>query len=119
LDHRSKKSVASEMGILRDTLQDYIRRIQSDCGVSKLNVGRPTTLTEEQENELANMLNDMARRLFGLSPRSDRKRKPRNVFHATIITSSPYKKTVENSERRKKRPSSQSTGQKKQVMLLI
>jgi hypothetical protein len=33
-------------------------------------------------------------------------RKSRNVFHATIITSSPYKKTVENSEWRKKRPSS-------------
>ena len=69
VDHRSKKSVAREMGIPRATLQDYIRRIQFDCGVAKLNIGRPTTLTEEQENELADMLIDMARRLFGLSPK--------------------------------------------------
>ena len=46
------------------------------------------------------------------TPRSDRKRKPRNVCHTTIITSSPYKETLENSERQKRRPSSQSTGQK-------
>jgi len=69
VDHRSQKSVATELGIPRATLQDYIRRMQFDCGVSELNIGRPTTLTNEQEEELADMLIDMARKLFGLSPK--------------------------------------------------
>ena len=43
--------------------------MQFDCGVSKLNIGRPTTLTNEQEENLADMLIDMARKLFGLSPK--------------------------------------------------
>ena len=69
VDHRSKKSVATELGIPRATLQDYIRRMKFDCGVCKLNIGRRSTLTKEQEKELADVLTDMARKLFGLSPR--------------------------------------------------
>ena len=46
------------------------------------------------------------------TPRSGSKRRPGNVCHAKTITSSPYKKTLENSERQKKRSSSQSTGKR-------
>jgi hypothetical protein len=40
-----------------------------DGGVIKLSVGRPTTLSEEQEKELSDVLISMSNKLFGLSPK--------------------------------------------------
>lgn len=51
-----------------------------------MNIGCATTLMEEQENELADMLIDMAMRLFGLSPKVVREiiyscREANNIQH--------------------------------------
>lgn len=71
VDGVSKKQAAKRHGIPRQTLQDYLRRmaLAEDSGVSKLKNGRPTTLTHEQELELVELIQMMADRLYGLSPR--------------------------------------------------
>jgi transposase len=71
VDGRPIKSVSKEHGIPRQTLQGYVKRVHSstDGGIVKLNAGRPTTLGADFEEELVHVLQTMADRLFGLSPR--------------------------------------------------
>ena len=70
VDGRPKKTVAKQFNIPRQTLQDYVKRVLANDGsVEKLCAGRPTTLTEKQEDELEQVLLNMANRLFGLSPK--------------------------------------------------
>jgi len=71
IDGMSKKQAAKVHGIPRPTLQDYLRRMEQsdDKGVGKLKNGRPTTLTEEQEEDLVQLIQTMADRLYGPSPK--------------------------------------------------
>jgi transposase len=71
IDGKSKKQAAKIHGIPRQTLQDYIRRMTNndECGIQKKKNGRPTTLTENQELELVDLIKMMADRLYGLSPK--------------------------------------------------
>jgi len=70
VDGVSKKQAAKLHGIPRPTLQDYLRRMSQhgDGGVEKMRNGRPTTLTDQQEEELVQLIQLMADRLYGLSP---------------------------------------------------
>lgn len=70
VDGKPKKTAAKQFGIPRQTLQNSVKRLlATDGGVEKLHAGRPTTLAQEQENELEQVLLSMANRLFGLSPK--------------------------------------------------
>ena len=64
----SKKKAAARFNIPRGTLQRYINECHIDGAVAKKNMGRPTTLTSEQEEELSSVIQDMERRMYGLTP---------------------------------------------------
>lgn len=53
--------------------QRYIKLCEVDGGVGMKNLGRHTTLTMEQETELSGVLQQMEKRLYGLSPLALRK----------------------------------------------
>ena len=69
IDGRSKKSVAKQYGLPRQTLQGYVKRAVADSGVEKLRAGHPTTLSSLEEEQLVEVLLTMSQRLFGLSPK--------------------------------------------------
>jgi len=71
--HWSKKRAAKEYGIPKATLQRYMNNCMTDGGVSKKVMGRPAVLTSEQEEELSGVIQDMERRMYGLTPESVRK----------------------------------------------
>ena len=63
---RSVKGAATMHSVPRQTLHRHLKEAQKGCGVQKA-LGRPRTLTEEQEEELVNVILEMERRLFGLT----------------------------------------------------
>jgi len=66
VDGISKMQAAKRHGIPRPTLQDYSRRMtqNDDGGIGKLRNGHPTTLTDQQETELVQLIQLMADRLY-------------------------------------------------------
>ena len=62
----SEKSAAKTHGVPRQTLRRHLERARTGFGVQKV-LGRPKTLTAEQEDELGEVIIDMEKRLFGLT----------------------------------------------------
>lgn len=73
VDKLSKKKASTTFNIPRATLQRYINECKVDGGVAKKNMGRPTTLTSEQEDDLSSVIQDMERRMYGLTPENVKK----------------------------------------------
>jgi transposase len=65
----SKKAVAKQFRIPCQTLQVYAKRAMIDGAVMMSSVGRPTTLTDDQEIKLSEVSIFMSSKLFGLSPK--------------------------------------------------
>jgi len=63
---RSMKGAAKTYCLPRPTLQRHIKQAKKGTGVQKV-LGRPRTLTDEQEHELVDVILEMERRLFGLT----------------------------------------------------
>jgi len=63
---RSVKGAAKTYCVPRPTLQRHIKQAKKGTGVQKV-LGRPRTLTDEQEAELVNVILEMEKRLFGLT----------------------------------------------------
>jgi hypothetical protein len=66
VDKISKKKAAKLNNIPRPTLIRHIKNAVLGLGVKK-QPGRPTVLSEEQEDELVDLLQDLESRLFGLT----------------------------------------------------
>jgi len=62
----SEKSAAKTHGVPRQTLRRHLERERTGINVQKV-LGRPKTLTAEQEDELGEVIIDMEKRLFGLT----------------------------------------------------
>ena len=62
----SQKKAAENFGIPRQTLRRHLAIAHAGGGVEKV-LGRPRILSEEQENELVNVIVTMENRLFGLT----------------------------------------------------
>jgi len=62
----SDKKVATMYGIPWQTLRRHLDRVRKGLGVEKL-LGRPKTLTSDDENELLAVIIEMERKLFGLT----------------------------------------------------
>lgn len=73
VDKLSKKKASTTFNVPRATLQRYINECKTDGGVAKKNMGRPTTLTSEQEDDLSSVIQDMERRMYGLTPENVKK----------------------------------------------
>ena len=69
---KSKKSVAKQYCIPRETLSRHLRKVAVGQGVEKV-FGRKTILNSEQENELSAYLQLMEESLFGLTPANVRR----------------------------------------------
>jgi len=66
VDKMSKKRAALLNNIPRPTLILHLKKVSLGMGVKK-QPGRPTVLSDEQEEELVSLLQDMESRLFGLT----------------------------------------------------
>ena len=66
VDKMSKKKAAKLNSIPRPTLIRHLKKVYLGQGVKKM-PGRPNILSEEQEEELVCLLQDMECRLFGLT----------------------------------------------------
>jgi len=62
----SKKRAARLNNIPRPTLIRHLKRVSQGPGVKK-QPGRPTVLSDDQEESLVSILQDMESRLFGLT----------------------------------------------------
>jgi transposase len=63
---KSEKSAAKTFGVPRQTLRRHLQKVRDGQGIQKV-LGRPKILTTEQESELAEVIIDMEKRLFGLT----------------------------------------------------
>jgi hypothetical protein len=66
VDKMSKKRAALLNNIPRPTLIRHLKKVGLGLGVKK-QPGRPTVLSDDQENELVSLIQDMESRLFGLT----------------------------------------------------
>jgi len=66
VDKMSKKKAARLNNIPRPTLIRHLKKVKLGLGVKK-QPGRPTVLSEEHEDELVSLIQDMESRLFGLT----------------------------------------------------
>lgn len=64
----SQKRAAREHGVPRQTLRRHLEKVATGDGGVEKRLGRRTTLTEEQENELSDLLQSMESKLYGLTP---------------------------------------------------
>ena len=64
----SQKRAAREHGVPRQTLRRHLEKVATGDGGVEKRLGRKTTLTEEQENELSDLLQSMESKLYGLTP---------------------------------------------------
>ena len=69
---KSKKSVAKQYRIPRETLSRHVKKASTGRGVEKI-FGRKTVLNSDQENELSAYLQQMEESLFGLTPANVRR----------------------------------------------
>ena len=73
IDGKSKKAAAKQHNIPRSTLQRRLKEMSQNGGVVEdTQIGRPCTLTAEQEEELVSIIMDMESRLYGLTPENVR-----------------------------------------------
>lgn len=63
---KSEKIAAKTFGVPRQTLRRHLQKVRDGQGIQKV-LGRPKILTTEQESELAEVIIDMEKRLFGLT----------------------------------------------------
>jgi len=66
VDKMSKKRAARLNNVPRPTLIRHLKKVSQGLGVKK-QPGRPTVLSDDQEEELVALLQDMESRLFGLT----------------------------------------------------
>ena len=64
----SQKKAASQYAVPRQTLRRYLEKVKTGDGGVEKKLGRKTTLTVEQENELSALLQNMESKLYGLTP---------------------------------------------------
>jgi len=63
----SHKRAAKEYGVPRSSLIRYLNKVKSGDGGIDRNIGRPCILSQQQEDDLSQVIQNMESRLFGLT----------------------------------------------------